>query len=143
MWKGKVASMEKSKPDFFGYLPYESQISFIGGKVSPRQDFHDVVAWVNKHANLDGFLYPPNEQQLRTDDISSVEWQEVSNTQQPALLHRIPPSHELCLDSHAEAEDARKEFGLIYYPFARLSFWRKAPVLRLVVRWSNSCQKHA
>ncbi len=108
-------------PDFFGYLPYESQISFTGGKVSPRQDFHDVVAWVNKHSNLDGFLYPPNEQQLRTDDISSEEWQAVPNTQRPALLHRIPPSHELCLDSLAEAEDARKSSGsFIIYLLAYL-----------------------
>lgn len=117
------------KTDFFGYLPYESQISFTGGKISPRQDFSDVVAWVNKHTNLDGFLYPPNEQQLRMADISSEEWQEVPNSQRPAFLHRIPPSHELCLDSLAEAEDARKSSGsfiihLLAYLFGvRLQFY--------------------
>ena len=114
--------------DFFGYLPYKSVMKFNGGMISPIQEFDEVVAWVDKYTNLDGFLYPPIERRVKGDFDSEKSYKEIPNSERPALLHRIPASHELHLYVVKDSKDVRKSYGsfiihLLAYLFGvRLQF---------------------
>jgi len=122
-------SEELAKCDFFGYLPCDWIIEFNGGRISPIAEFDKVTTWVAKSTNQDGFIYPPIERQMKWDMSTKKYLGEVPKSKRPALLHRIPASHKLCLYSLGEAEDIRKGLGsliihLLAYLFGvRLQFF--------------------
>ncbi len=76
----------------FGFLPHKWTYKFDGGVITPHDDFEETKTWVEKHANKDGFLYPPVIR-LRTQDGKPV-----ANTERPQHLHDVPASHELSFD---------------------------------------------
>lgn len=76
----------------FGFLSYKGIYKFVGGQITPDDDFDDAKTWIAKHAHKDGFLYPPLSWQ-QTEDGKPV-----ANTERPQHLHRVPASHELCFD---------------------------------------------
>jgi len=120
---------EGMKRDYFGFLPYRWTIEFDGGKVSPIPGFEEHAVWVDKYTNEDGFLYPPIEQRVEVDPITMKPLQYIPKTEKPAHLHKILPSHELCLYQSGTEEDVRKGSGsfiihLLAYLFGvRLQFY--------------------
>lgn len=118
--------MEK---DYFGFLSHRWTMEFDGGKMSPISEFNEAAAWVDKYINEDGFLYPPIEHRIEMDFVTMKPLKNVPKTERPALLHRIPPSHELCLFGSGTLEDIRRGRGsfiiqLLGYLFGvRLQFY--------------------
>jgi hypothetical protein len=104
----KLKTAAESISDFFGYLPHESSITFREGEISPVQQFDDVVAWIDKYKNEDGFLYPPVVRKIKSKINTATSCKEVPNSARPALLHRVPASHELRLFTMGESREVRK-----------------------------------
>lgn len=106
---------------YFGFLPYEGTIEFDGGVIPPVPEYDKVVAWVEKYTNHDGFLYPPVEKRVILDPRTGKPIGQVPKTKRPALLHKIPPSHELCLTVTGTSDNIRKGPGaFIIHLFAYL-----------------------
>jgi len=100
---------EEMSKDLFGFLPCEWTLEFDGGRISPVQGFHEVETWVDKYIHEDGFLYPPMTHQAELDPSTMEVLREVPKTERPAILHRIPPSHELLLlSASGTGEDMRR-----------------------------------
>ena len=114
--------------DRFGFLNRKWTIEFDGGTVSPIPEFDEIAAQVHKHTNEDGFLYPPLTQRVRWNPRTKKSYKKIPRTKRPALLHRLPASHELCLSTSSTIEDIRKGSGafvihLLAYLFGtRLQF---------------------
>lgn len=112
----------------FGFLNCKWTIEFKGGTVSPIPEFDEVAAWVHKYTNEDGFLYPPLTQRVRWNPKTKKSYKKIPRTKRPALLRRLPASHELCLSTSSTIEDIRKGSGafvihLLAYLFGtRLQF---------------------
>jgi hypothetical protein len=99
---------ERTKRDYFGFLPYRWTIEFDGGKISPIPEFEENATWIDKYTNEDGFLYPPIEHRVEVDPGTMKPWKEIPRTGRAAHLHRVPPSHELCLFEPGKSEEVRK-----------------------------------
>lgn len=80
-----------------GFLPVARTIEFDGGKFVLLSEFPAALAWIKNVQNQDGFVYPPwiKSQKIPSADAKRAD---VPNTERPALLHRLPPSHELVMD---------------------------------------------
>jgi hypothetical protein len=109
-----------SKASQLGFLPVERTIRFSGGSFVLRDDYQDVAGAVRAATNADGFVYPPLEKRMRAQpkvrDGNVVpedqwDWEEVPKTERPAHLHRLPPSHELRLETPPFENDLRKHDG--------------------------------
>lgn len=117
------------KRDRFGFLPYKRTIEFEGGKISPLPEFEEISSWIDKYTHEDGFLYPPIVSSWMVDPITMKPLRKIPKTERPAHLHRIPPSHEICLSDLDIHEDIRKGPGsfivhLLAYLFGvRLQFY--------------------
>jgi len=116
--------------DFFGFLACKWDIKFDGGLVSPIVDCEKVKNWVSEYTNKDGFLYPPMQHTMKVDPSTMEDLEEVPKTERPALLHRIPASHEIVIfDAPDNKETFRKGPGgfiihLLAYLFGtRLQFY--------------------
>jgi hypothetical protein len=118
----------KSETRLFGFLPNKWTIEFDGGKISPIPEFDNAAAWVDKYTNEDGFLYPATMQRVEVDPITMKPSKYIPKTERPAHLHRIRPSHKICLSTSGLPEDIRKGPGsfiihLLAYLFGvRLQF---------------------
>lgn len=84
--------------DLFGFLDYSTRIDFDGGYIVPSDVFNNACKWVNKYKNKDGFVYPPLERRVKYDILEGKAGKRIPNTERPALLHKMPPSHVLSLD---------------------------------------------
>src|SRR5215470_6750189 len=93
---------DTSAPIRFGFLPVDWEIEFGVGKIVPIPEFLDVAKAVEKLRNQDGFLYPPMVKAVRTNPDGKGA-RTVPKTRRPALLHPVPPSHDLFI-SPANAE---------------------------------------
>ena len=76
----------------FGFLDARVTLTFLGGEITPADEFDDaskqIAAWKHK----DGFLYPPTVFQSSDGDT------ELPNTRRPSHQHKLPASHALrCL----------------------------------------------
>jgi hypothetical protein len=80
--------------DQFGFLDYNDAIIFENGIIEPISNFKENLKWINKYLNKDGFIYPPIVSDYHLD-ISFNKKEEIPNTDRPALLHKIPPSHQI------------------------------------------------
>ncbi len=118
----------KMNQDLFGFLPYNRAIEFVGGKISPVPEFDEVASWINNYTNEDGFLYPPTEYRVKVAPVTIRPIGRIPKTERPAHLHRVPPSHELCLFESGTPEEIRRGPGsfviqLLAYLFGvRLQF---------------------
>lgn len=112
----------------FGFLPCDWTIKFGGGHISPIPEINKERTWVEKHANQDGFLYPPRSYTVRLHPRTSKKLGKVPGSDRPALRHPVPPSHELSLAASITQEELRKGPGafvihLLAYLFGiRLQF---------------------
>jgi len=80
--------------DQFGFLDYKEEIIFENGIIEPIPNFEKNLKWINKYLNKDGFIYPPIEKKYKID-LSSNRAEDIPNTDKPALLHKILPSHQI------------------------------------------------
>lgn len=88
--------------DRFGFLPFESNIEFEGGSISPVSNYDEIRASVKEHTYDDGFLYPHLTERVRElDGKTETKWP-------PSLTYQISASHELRLSSDGTLEDLRK-----------------------------------
>jgi hypothetical protein len=86
--------------DLFGFFAYSSKIEFDGGVIVPSDKFDTACEWVDKYKNKDGFLYPPLERRVKYDHLKGKAGKKIPNTELPALLHKIPSSHVLNLETN-------------------------------------------
>jgi hypothetical protein len=102
--------------DEFGYMPVEERIEWPGGSIEPAPSFAEAVSWVQQEANRDGYLYPPlvHTRTLALDGSSS----KVPNSDRPALLHRLPPTHLLTLDAEGDEQSLRRGLAGFVVHFA-------------------------
>lgn len=97
------------RTDLVGFLPIGRAFRFAGGSFAPVEEFQESLAAVQDRTNVDNFLYPPTERRQTAEFIDKEtgnfipeekrEWREVPGIERPALLHRLPPSHRISLDS--------------------------------------------
>jgi hypothetical protein len=79
--------------DAFGFLPLESAITFEYGEVEPLPEIAQTIAEIKSATHRDGYIYPP-----RHDDQALHVFQEWgTETERPAHLYRLSPSHVLRL----------------------------------------------
>lgn len=112
--------------DFFGYLPCKWDIKFEGGSISPIQEFDQVSTVIDKYKDEEGFIYPADRQQIRSDLSSSLP--DMFTFEPPVpFFQYVYTSHVLCLrDTEV---DIRKGAGaflihLLAYLFGvRLQFY--------------------
>ena len=108
----KLEGKKQVNHDFFGYLPCKWDIKFEGGSISPIQEFDQVSAVIDKYKDKEGFIYPEDAQQIRSD-LSSLPDMFTFEPPSPFFQY-VYTSHVLCLrDTEA---DIRKGSGafLIY-----------------------------
>lgn len=109
----KVEGKKQVNHDFFGYLPCKWDIKFEGGSISPIQEFDQVSAVIDKYKDKEGFIYPEDAQQIRSDLSSLVPDMFTFEPPSPFFQY-VYTSHVLCLrDTEV---DIRKGSGafLIY-----------------------------
>lgn len=116
--------------DLFGFLPCKWDIKFDGGLVAPVAHCDEVEKFVLDNTNEDGFMYQPLSRIFRVNPATMEKIEEIPKTERPALLHRLPASHELLLyDGPQTVEAFRKGPGgfiihlLAYILGTRLQFY--------------------
>lgn len=114
--------------DRFGFLPCDWTFKFDGGEISPIREITRVRKRVEKLTNTDGFLYPPHSYRVTLNPRTQKRKRKVPGTDRPALLHPVPPSHQLDLSEPISQEELRRGAGgflihLLAYLFGiRLQF---------------------
>lgn len=116
------------KTDRFGFLPCDWTLKFDGGEISPIREITKVRKRVEKLTNPDGFLYAPHSYRVTLNPRTQKRSRKVPGTDRPALLHPVPPSHQLDLTDSMSQEELRRGAGgflihLLAYLFGiRLQF---------------------
>ena len=83
--------------DRFGFLPCDWTFKFDGGEISPIQELTKVRKRVEKLTNPDGFLYAPHSYRVTLNPRTQKRSRKMPGSDRPALLHPVPPSHQLYL----------------------------------------------
>ncbi|MEK6545681.1 MAG: hypothetical protein AABZ28_04025 [Nitrospinota bacterium] len=94
--------------DYFGYLGLKKSYIFEGGKIAVLEDFDKAQQWMEEYLNRDGFLYPPITQSITCDPVTMEKKETISNTERPALLHRIPSTHSIEIHGCGDIDELRK-----------------------------------
>lgn len=81
--------------DEFGFIPQRLDLLWDRGQIRTLECFEEAVRWFDAHSNRDGYLYPPLIQWRSVG--SEGESERLESTERPALLQRIPATHELRL----------------------------------------------
>ena len=69
-------------------------------------EFGRAKHWVERYVNEDGFVYPPISHKARIDAITGKK-SRIPRTTRPALLHKMPPSHDLALRGTGDIRKGR------------------------------------
>lgn len=109
----------------FGFLPIQRNLQFRDGELVLLSHYEEMAVMLKDATHTDGFLYPPMQRESRAkpkivggeilpQDL--WDWQVVPNTERPARLFRLPPSHELILTGLAIDQDLRtRDAGFIMH----------------------------
>lgn len=110
--------------DQFGFIGERLDLLIERGQVRTLPQFEEAKALLEKCSNRDGYLYPPLAHQQTLDFGGSPK--KIHRTERPALLHRIPASHEIRLfDAPGDAEAGRYgEGGFAVHFLGFLLGWR-------------------
>ena len=114
--------------DRVGFLDCDWTFKFDGGEISPIREITKVRKRVEKLANPDGFLYAPHSYRVTLNPRTQKRRRKVPGSDRPALLHPVPPSHQLDLSEPVNQEELRRGAGgflihLLAYLFGiRLQF---------------------
>ncbi|MDH5786594.1 MAG: hypothetical protein OEZ16_13450, partial [Chromatiales bacterium] len=93
--------------DKFGFLNIKESFDFDGGKIDTVEEFDTSREWIYKYENSDGFIYPPQERQIKINSIASNEIEDIPHTTRPALIHKLPNSHSIHLVSACNKDLSR------------------------------------
>jgi hypothetical protein len=96
-----------SQGDLFGFLPVKKCFAFEDVIIEPVTDYDDALKCLIKESHRDGFIYPPICEEGQINPKTSRHTKRVPRTRRPALLHRIPPSHRLTIQSRAGMHELR------------------------------------
>src|ERR1019366_8258465 len=114
----------------FGTLLIPFRASFCGVSIEPSQNHEQAVKWIMSCANVDGYYYPPIVQTYGVDPKTNRR-KRIKNTERPAAVYFLPPSHTLNIESPVaddiNFEDAGLIINLLAFLFqTRLQFseWR-------------------
>lgn len=114
--------MKLGYQDWFGFLPVKESFTIENVRVEVFPDYDRFSKFVDTHANKDGYVYPPMTYETRGSykgkgkfsEVNSFQWNKVSKSDRPALLHKLPPSHRLIL-SESSKEPRQYEAAFIIY----------------------------
>src|SRR3989339_1443203 len=89
--------------DEFGYLDERNPIFFDQYSIIPNNRFNANRQHAIKYGNKDGFYYPPEVNTYTYDPFSlKKKRKKQPNTQRPAQIFRIIPTHLICSPSSPE-----------------------------------------
>ena len=93
--------------DEFGYLNYAQKIDFIHGVITPLPEFEQNYLLISKNLNKDGFIYPPavNDYSINWETYEKTK---IENTEKPAELFKIAPSHSIEIFDPIYVAECRK-----------------------------------
>lgn len=111
--------------DHFGYIPERLDLLWQHGQVRALEQFHDAVAWFKQYVHpKEHYLYPPLVHSRKGSHNGSSE--KIEGTDRPALLHRLPATHELhVFDVTLDREVARYADGGFIIHFIGFLFGRR------------------
>jgi len=77
------------------------------GQVRTLDHFDELETWLQSRLHPDGYYYPPIQQTFVGWPLETAE--PVPNTQRGALLHQVPPTHELVLREYPSKDQSVRE----------------------------------
>jgi len=111
----QLAMKDYMHRDKIGFLPIKYRIEFDGGAFIPLPKFDEGKRIIDNCKNRDGFIYPPTIVMKQgfspPGEHKETEWKDIPNTERPALLHKLPASHELSITNDPVDVDFRKSDG--------------------------------
>jgi hypothetical protein len=93
--------------DLFGFLPVKLSVDFGDVSIKPVSKYDDILKAMIKESHQDGFMYPPLSQRWQADPVTLKPIKRIPRTKRPALLYRIPPSHQITFESNYELNELR------------------------------------
>lgn len=91
--------------DRFGFLPERLDVLWEWGQVRTLEQFDKAKEWLTGRLHPDTYYYPPTQHTRRGWPPEEAEV--VPNSERPALLHRVPATHELVLSDYDKDESLR------------------------------------
>lgn len=84
--------------DKFGFIPEQLDLLWGEGQIRTIVEPREALRWIDQFGDADGYLYPPLLH-LRRGDPGDAEGEskKIDGTERPALLHRLPATHEIRL----------------------------------------------
>ena len=95
-----------TKVNQIGFLDVASDFTFKGGTLTLSSEFRKAKRWVERNVNEDGFVYPGTSYKVGMD-LETRCGTRISKTTRPALLYRMPPSHDLILKGARNVQKSR------------------------------------
>ncbi len=85
----------------------------------PLETFEQAAGWINAYRHKDGFVYPHVERTghgsvrpgASGSSLEDFDWEPEPHTERPALLHKLPASHEIVLHQAPLEGDLRANDG--------------------------------
>jgi hypothetical protein len=110
--------------DRFGYIGQRLDLLIIKGQIRTLPEFDGALEWMRKFGNNDKYLYPPVVHEML--GIPGGITEQVPGTERPALLHRIPATHEIHLHDVEPVLGAARygEGGFVVHFLGFLLGWR-------------------
>jgi hypothetical protein len=106
--------------DLIGFLPVDHDLIFDGGRFSVLADYATSLQYIETCRHRDGYLYfmerGRNVQLIdsQTGKVTPEEqrqWQDIPQTERPAPLFPLPPSHLITLDQKPQGGALRNSDG--------------------------------
>lgn len=105
----------------FGVLRHRHPIAFTGGSITPLDDIEDTLVDVTAAMHPDGHCYPPTQVTVSQFYRNGLEVEEeVPRSRRPALLHPLPATHVLAVETPLEADFKRGDGGFLLHLAAYL-----------------------
>ncbi|NTU41523.1 MAG: hypothetical protein HGA78_00405 [Nitrospirales bacterium] len=95
--------------DKFGALPLKESLMLTMGQIEPIPEISEAIHALRSITCTDDYVYPPIEHRLTSEGLGKP-FQKVPQSERPALLHRLPATHTLQLNTKLDKETAR--FGI-------------------------------
>lgn len=106
--------------DEIGFLPVDREIEWDSGKAFPVENLSAIMEEILKETNKDGFVYPVQTNRYSSNPIDKsgkiipsdeLVWIRVPKTRRPALLHKLPISHKIEVNTRLVENDFRNGDG--------------------------------
>lgn len=104
----------------FGILRHRHAIEFGAGTITPLDDIEETLADIAKEMNPDGHCYPPTQVTVVQRWPEGEADEEVPRSRRPALVHPLPATHAVAVDSPLENDFKRADGGFLIHLAAYL-----------------------